>query len=286
MGRASEGKIVKTHNPIVNVYPVDPANSFRVDGKVNGKPVSFLLDTGAAVSLIRKDIWDSLEWGTDLTTWSSDAQLVGVDGSPLPVCGCIQMMLNLGGKMEYPVQIIVVESLTPGAILGLDFLRDNDCIIDIAERRLHFPRHSTAVPLQQTDNSHVNKIVNVHLVSTIRVPAYSEMELLAEPQVQVMGTWLVERTPPNLRVPVIVARGVVNASTGGVPMRILNPTDEAVMIPKGKTIAVMEPLSDDSIKCLNISAVQQQDQSPLSEEKQLMLWEIVEKCGTQLTCRS
>ena len=88
--RASEGNVIKTHNPVVNethnpvvnVYPVDPASSFRVDGKINGRPVSFLLDTGAAVSLIRKDIWDSLEWGADLTTWSSDAQLVGMDGSP------------------------------------------------------------------------------------------------------------------------------------------------------------------------------------------------------------
>ena len=56
--RASEGNVKTHNNPIVNVYPVDPANSFRVDGKINSKSVSFLLDTGAAVSLIRKDIWD------------------------------------------------------------------------------------------------------------------------------------------------------------------------------------------------------------------------------------
>ena len=129
-------------HPVFNVsYPgyvvliiYDPANSFRVDGKINSKSVSFLLDTGAAVSLIRKDIWDSLGLAVDLTTWSSDAQLVGVDGSPLPVCGCTQIMLQLGGAVEYAVQIIVIKSLTPGAILGLDFLRNNSCVIDIAER--------------------------------------------------------------------------------------------------------------------------------------------------------
>ena len=67
-------------------------------------------------------------------------------------------------------------------------------------------------------------------------------------------------------------------------MRILNPTDEAVMIHKGKVIAVMEPLSDESVKCLNVSAVERKDQQPpLSDEKQMVLWEIVERCGAQLS---
>ena len=53
-------------------------------GRVNGHNLSFLVDTGAAVTLIQKDVWDEVSAGSTvkLEPWNK-RQLVSVDGNPL-----------------------------------------------------------------------------------------------------------------------------------------------------------------------------------------------------------
>ena len=46
--------------------------------------------------------------------------------------------------------------------------------------------------------------INVQLVETIQVLAYSEMDIMGKPQAPVLGTWLVERLRSQ-RIPVMVA---------------------------------------------------------------------------------
>ncbi len=84
MGRTQEGRYTEnttrrlknTHTSTL-VSIVTPTGGFRVGGEVNGKALSFLIDTGAAVTLIHKDAWDNMQHG--------QLELVGVDGSPLTV---------------------------------------------------------------------------------------------------------------------------------------------------------------------------------------------------------
>ena len=67
---------------------VNPTFSYYVTTHVQGVPLCLMVDTGAAVSLLRKDKWQLLG-GTDkykLEQWTG-SQLVGVEGSPVPVYG-------------------------------------------------------------------------------------------------------------------------------------------------------------------------------------------------------
>ena len=59
LGQAPEGEPSKAHSPNVRicVSPVVSAGGFRLMGAVNGAQVSSLLDTGAAVTLLRDDTW-------------------------------------------------------------------------------------------------------------------------------------------------------------------------------------------------------------------------------------
>ena len=61
---------------------------YQLDGKVDGVDTSFLLDTGAAYTLIRNDAWERIaaENSRDLEQWTGQ-RIVGVDGSPLRVHG-------------------------------------------------------------------------------------------------------------------------------------------------------------------------------------------------------
>ena len=65
-----------------------PYETFIVYGRVHGADVRFLVDTGAAVSLLNSTVWRKLtaDASLRLEPWLG-ARLVGVDGSQLRVFG-------------------------------------------------------------------------------------------------------------------------------------------------------------------------------------------------------
>ena len=123
----------------IPVSPITSNTTYKVAATIHGSLVSFTLDTGAAVTLIRKDIWDSVK-STDhcLEMWNGQS-LIGVEGTPLQVHGYTKTTIQLAGE-QFHVRVIVVDSLTTEAILGMDFLEANDCSIDIGKKQLLFPK--------------------------------------------------------------------------------------------------------------------------------------------------
>lgn len=86
--------------------------------------------------------------------------------------------------------------------------------------------------------------VVVGLVDTAMLPPRSEMEVLLEPECGLeAGSWLLE---PDMegKVPVCVARAVVNTGGGRFPVRLLNPDSCPTMIRKGTKIATMEHVEE------------------------------------------
>ena len=57
-----EGENEKTQveDDPLTISLVTPTGGLRVDGSINGVTMSFLVDTGAAVTLLRKDTWDDM----------------------------------------------------------------------------------------------------------------------------------------------------------------------------------------------------------------------------------
>ena len=104
------------------LYPVTPTECFRVEGMVSGERISFLLDTGAAVTLLRNDTWARINLRRPRKLEpSSEQQLVGVDGASLQVHAQAKIGVELGGVV-IPTDVIVVSPLTTEAIPGLDLL--------------------------------------------------------------------------------------------------------------------------------------------------------------------
>ena len=105
-------------------------------GKVGGEPISFLLDTGAAVTLIGSDVWKHVNAKQPTKLQSgSNQKLVEVDGSPLEVHGQVHVtVVAQGNTLE--TQALVVSPLTTEGILGLDFLKKHQATIDVRKRQL------------------------------------------------------------------------------------------------------------------------------------------------------
>ena len=119
------------HLPNVSTSVVTPTGGYKVTGTINGHATALLVDTGAAVTLVRKDVWDQINKGrgVKLKPWE-ERQLVSVDGSPLHVYGSVPVDLSLAGAL-YQADIVVVSPLNTEAILGLDFLRKHKVTVDM-----------------------------------------------------------------------------------------------------------------------------------------------------------
>ncbi len=137
-----------------------------------------MLDTGAAVTLVRKDLWDEISAsGTSLTPWTG-RQLVGVEGSPIRVHGEAEISVSFGGQ-PVSVNLVVADSLKARAILGLDFLEANHCTIDTGGRTLRLGKQSgLSVKLESSAPPPAVKSVNLIVQETLRVPACSETEVM------------------------------------------------------------------------------------------------------------
>ena len=78
--------------PSVHVSPV--TGGYRLTGSINGTNINLLLDTGAAVTLLREDVWKPLApKPPTLEPWPYCSKCGGL---PLTVHGCICVNLKLG----------------------------------------------------------------------------------------------------------------------------------------------------------------------------------------------
>ena len=75
---------------------------------------------------------------------------MGVSGVPLSISGCGNVKVLLKGS-PFMVTCIVTDDITVDAILGLDFLEANNCVIDCGLQLLTFPSQKLLIPIfQQT----------------------------------------------------------------------------------------------------------------------------------------
>ena len=203
------------------------------------------MDTGAAVSLLSRALWERVKPdGAELQPGIS-RQLVSVDGTPLQICGSAVVPVQLADR-TYDINIVVAEGLTTEAILGLDFLEAHLCILDLGRRTLSFDGCNT-IPFRAAPTNKPTIPLKVSLVESICIPATSELEIMAHVSgLQGSQACLLEQAQYK-RLPVRVARALVTPTVGGVPVRLLNPAPHQVTIYKDTTIAIMEPVDSLSI---------------------------------------
>ena len=181
----------------LHMSPINPAVTYHIPLQIYGYTCSFLVDTGAAVTLISTLTWTccklSGQYAADLIPWNQQC-LVGIVGSQLQVKEYVSVQLNFGGH-NFVTSVIVVKGLTEEAILGLEFLQQHQCIIDCGQHMLQLSGRNLAIPLgfaMQTIT--ISTPATAVLKETTIVPAHLELETLAVVPdfVNHAGTWLIE----------------------------------------------------------------------------------------------
>ena len=268
---------------------VNPAMSKFIVAIVKGSPVEFMVDTGAAVSLIRKDVWDRLGGASTfgLSPWRG-RHLVGVEGSTVPVCGVTTLDFHLADQ-AFLADLVVVDSLKVESILGLDFLEKHEGIIDLSKMVLRLEGASIQLQHHADSSSSSDMLANevsVSLIETVKIPAHSEIQTMAYTSSTCKGVWLVEGSRPD--IPIIVAGAVVTPSIGeplgSIPVLMCNPLPTETVVHKGTRIARATRLQDESLLAPVTDARSQERMLPkVSESKSKLLWEMVQNCAADLS---
>ena len=141
----------------------------------------------------------------------------------------------------------MVNHITTGAILGLDFMSEEQCVLNVGHGTLRIDSAGIEVPLSRVptcgdQEPSVCCQGFLHLVETPLVPAQSEVEVLtASGETLGEGTWLIEgkSTSPH----VLIARVVAQTSVGreSTPIHLLNLGPEPLKLYKGTTLAILPP---------------------------------------------
>lgn len=194
---------------------------------------------GAAVSLLRKDVWDNVGSEHQLSAWTGP-RLVGIEGTPLEVHGVATLEILLAGK-AFLVDFVVVAVLRTQSILGLGFMENNQCVVSAGQKTLHLK--GLGVPMQTASSASCTTQSSVVLHGSIRDLAFIEMEAMAESrEVLAEGVWLPEKLQ-EWDLLVLVAGAVVMPVRGGnttcMPVRLVNPNPVEVMVHKGRKVAVV-----------------------------------------------
>ena len=252
---------------------------YHLNFSVKDTKVSFLLDTGASVTLLRKDIWDSIAVHSGKLLPYSEVKLVGVSGLPLTVHGTTTVSVKVNHDYTLPTDVLVVSPLTAEAILGLDFLQKHGGKIDLPNKRLHLSDRRISLPLQAPPMlSSPTKKIAVRAIERIEIQPGSIVEMMAKvDQADANGTWLLEESDRH-RQPASVARALVQVSSGKVPIQLLNTRAETVTVFADTELATLEEAE------IPVQAVQTTHDTDTSDKDKLeQLRQMVSETETDLS---
>ena len=140
------------------------------------------------MSLLRLDIWEKVEQcDRRLQPWQG-LPLVSVEGTPLKLHGCASVTVEIASCV-FESMMVIADGLTAEAILGLDFLEKHNCILDMGKRVLALPGCSP-IALMAPSRIDVQRPLPVSLIETVRIPAASELEVMANVDYTRPHQWL------------------------------------------------------------------------------------------------
>ncbi|KAL5517057.1 hypothetical protein EMCRGX_G002524 [Ephydatia muelleri] len=159
--------------------------SVAADGNVGKRSVNMLLDSGAAVSVIRSGV---LEDRSRNLVMATSRTAIGANGLPLNVMGQVDLDICLGNFRTVHT-FIVVRDLTFECILGADFLKVNKAVMDFRNNTLHLGNSTIKILSSDvsvsSDDAHS---ISVHALEDTDIPGRSVRLVIATLQKESCGS--------------------------------------------------------------------------------------------------
>ena len=196
------------------------------------------VDTGSNISIVHPEVLQRSS--IRATIQPVESQLRTVTGETAPILGRTTVQLTVGSFQAK--QEMWVAEIEDECILGLDFLQQHNCRVDLKEGVLHIGTEQ--VPLQQP---RVTKptCCRCYTTTPITIPPTSEMIVPTKAEAEWIR-WAVlqpEETETTLaHRGILVGRTLVDLQRGNIPVRLMNLSQQPQHIQKGTPLATCEPV--------------------------------------------
>lgn len=130
--------MVQYSDSVPDIYSLSFANGCYVTVYIEGKKCIALLDTGASVSVVSDDLISNINTLSNRVNIGRLSSVTGLGGNRVDILGEIELRLRLGNSMSFNPHIfhVMKGKLSVPIILGLDFLKKNNLIIDVPNSKL------------------------------------------------------------------------------------------------------------------------------------------------------
>lgn len=214
------------------------------------KKVKALLDTGSSITLLAKRTFNSLCQKSELSP--PEAEVYLADGAPLEIMGISQMTVSVGNKEV--LQKFWVAEIDSDCILGLDFLKQNDCSINLGRSTVQMG----ACEIECEELGKNGRCCRITVAKTVSIPSGHE-QVITGKLVQrglMPNQGLVEPTVKyRNQEEIMIGRALVNSTRGTVPIRVMNLMSDAEILREGTTVAILyyaEVVEDEAERCNQI----------------------------------
>ena len=232
--------------PIERIHVTYESGMF-VRGQIENVGIDLLVDTGCTCTLVSERIFDAISHEQKPELIPYNGTLLSADDSPIAVRGKAVINIKIGSK--WLRQMVIVAAVSNDGYLGMDFLESNQVNIDFGKKQIKFGDESLSVSCRKG----WDRACRVVLSEGTLLPPNSRTIVLAEAQKPLAsGDWCVEplsKTPGNR--PVLVAKSVFRGNGTKLPVEILNPTDDNVLLYERTHLAITTKL--DNVQYVNLT---------------------------------
>ena len=248
-----------------------------VRGKVNNVDADIFVDTGAKYTIIDFDFWRKLCFDNKIL--DTHVCLVGAGGKNLEVVGEGNVWLEIGHQC-LELQVVLVENFKFDFLLGNDFLKSQNAIIDYGRKLLMLG--TAEIPFESLPSDGVAILRSV-VVLPVGAPVRVKAELVGNHcGLALFGERQLVRADDRVLVAPVVTEADSNNS---VLIELANTTRSAVSLQPGTKVMHLQPfISDvnaihDDYAAENISEVPIEDLNigHLSRKQQSDLLSVLKK---------
>lgn len=219
-------------------------SSVVVRGLAENYQVNCLVDTGSQATLINLSLIKHLRLEHKIR--KTNCVLSSFTKDKIRINGEITIHLTIAGTRAPHTCIVVTEDMECNILLGMDFMRNNDISILAGASKITSPNGSSKFLPPATP---IDKRTKVRATSTVIVPPNTVMfvkgTLDSPDRKHNDNTVYSGRLEPyeNLAINdgLFAAGALTYCEQGELPVRVLNPTDEPVVIYGRKLLGFMEP---------------------------------------------
>ena len=213
-----------------------------VKSSINGFDLNILVDTGATLSLVAKRVYDRLlETNSSFENLREVSQpVLSAKNDPLTIYGKLNVLIFIGNNL-YNTEVVVTE-LTVDAIIGLDFLIRNKCVVNLKTQILEI--NGKSISLNKA--GHIG-CYRVAVADTIHMAPRSETVLscnvcISAEEPLPKGLGIIEGDDDFLKSERAIIGKVLVTNQRSVPCRLMNPSPEVQVNHSGTVVANLTPV--------------------------------------------